>query len=69
MIIIHEKLLINHLNQTIMKKKSNRRILKLQKVNIAKITLKDASVIKGGTRSTAASEGQTNEGEHTCVLF
>jgi hypothetical protein len=36
-----------------MKKGSNKRILKLQKVNIANITFENLTKIKGGTRSTA----------------
>lgn len=52
-----------------MKTKRQRKTLVLSKSNIAKISLEHLSNIKGGTRSTAISEGQTNEGEHTCVLF
>ncbi|WP_156169118.1 hypothetical protein [Kordia jejudonensis] len=52
-----------------MKKVIQRKGLTLKKVNIAKIDSKSLANIKGGTRSTASGDGQTNEGEHTCVLF
>jgi len=52
-----------------MKNIKQRKALSLKKVNIAKINTEKLLNIKGGTRSTAISEGQTNEGEHTCVLF
>ncbi len=54
-----------------MKTNVQRKTLSLSKTNIAKINFDHLSKIKGGTRSTvsAPSEGQTNEAEHTCVLF
>lgn len=51
-----------------MKKDNQRKVFGLKKVKIAKIAVENLQNIKGGTRSTA-SDDQTNEGEHTCVLF
>lgn len=51
-----------------MKNVKQRKSLGLKKVNIARITLKNLANIKGGTRSGVGMD-ETNEGEHTCVLF